>query len=210
MWNLDKRLTACLLVILIIVFCLGVKYENIKNERQGQEDLVDVNLSGDVIDLSQPAVSEQNQEIQVYVAGQVNNPGVYKLAEGARVYEAVSMAGGTLDDADLIAISMARELVDGETIFVPLIGEVPPAGNIITTNNANIANPSSNSARLNINTAAASEMADRLNGIGLVLAQRIVEYRTTNGPFKTIEDIKNVSGIGDKKFEGIKNDICVR
>lgn len=210
MWDLDKRLTACLLVILIIVFCLGVKYENIKNQQQGQEDLAGVNLTGDVIDLSQPTAPEQSQEIQVYVAGQVNNPGVYKLIEGARVHEAVSMAGGTLDDADLVTISMARELVDGETIFVPLIGEVPPAGNIMGTNNANIANPSAHAARLNINTASASEMADKLNGIGLVLAQRIVEYRTTNGPFKNIEDIKNVSGIGDKKFEGIKNDICVR
>lgn len=209
MWDLDKRLTACLLVILIIVFCLGVKYENIKNQRQGQEDLAGVNLTGDVIDLSQPTAPEQIQEIQVYVAGQVNNPGVYRLTEGARVYEAVSMAGGTLDDADLVTISMARELVDGETIFVPLKGEVP-IGNIMGTNNANIANPAATSARLNINTASASEMADKLNGIGLVLAQRIVEYRTSNGPFQNIEDIKNVSGIGDKKFEGIKNDICVR
>ncbi|MFA7148459.1 MAG: helix-hairpin-helix domain-containing protein, partial [Syntrophomonadaceae bacterium] len=152
----------------------------------------------------------ESKIIQVYVTGAVKNPGVYRLQEGDRVHQAVEMAEA-LAEADLKHLEMARPLVDGETIPVPAQGEIPElpvpasAGGSYSSGASN-----QNSAMVNINTASAQEMADQLDGIGPALGQRIVDYRTSNGPFKDIEEIKNVSGIGDKRFEAIKNKISVR
>lgn len=204
--ELDKRWLALAVFILLLAFAAGVKYADFKNDRQIEEETL-LKSSGEMEEAGSDEL--QSKIIQIYVTGAVKNPGVYRLQEGDRVHQAVEMAEA-LAEADLKHLEMARPLVDGETIPVPAQGEIPElpvsaSGGVFSSGTSN-----QNSAMININTASAQEMADRLDGIGPALGQRIVDYRTSNGPFKDIEEIKNVSGIGDKRFEAIKNKISVR
>jgi len=122
------------------------------------------------------------------------------------------MAGGNLETADMEHVDMARKLVDGENIEINAKGETPEvvAGSGGGQIGAGVARTAAvgSGGLININTAGASDL-DSLDGIGPTLAQRIIDYRTANGPFARIEDINNVSGIGDKKYEAIKNSITV-
>ena len=204
--ELDKRWLALAVFILLLAFAAGVKYADFKNDRQIEEEAL-LQSSGQMDEAG--ADELESKIIQVYVTGAVKNPGVYRLQEGHGVHQAVEMAEA-LAEADLKHLEMARPLVDGETIPVPAQGEIPElpvsaSGGVFSSGTSN-----QNSAMININTASAQEMADRLDGIGPALGQRIVDYRSSSGPFKDIEEIKNVSGIGDKRFEAIKDKISVR
>ncbi len=162
-----------------------------KNQHRAEMEIAPAAAANDL------EIEEKESYLQVYVTGEVKAPGVYKLQEGARVYEAVEMAGGVLATADLRRLDMARRLQDEETVFVPAVGEAPASSYFEPD-------------KVNINTASVSELADKLTGIGPGLSQRIVDYRDAYGPFKKIEDIKNVSGIGEKRFQDIKENITVR
>lgn len=139
--------------------------------------------------------------INVYVSGAVYKPDVYPLPLGSLVKDAVAKAGGATVDADLDHVNLALKLSDQMQVYVPRKGEA-------------VATPNSRSgsaaitAPININTATLEEL-DRLPGIGPSIAQAIIDYRTANGPFKTIEDINNVKGIGDALFAKIKDSITV-
>jgi competence protein ComEA len=146
--------------------------------------------------ISEPPPTPTPRPILVYVSGAVENPDVYPLQAEAIVKEAIQAAGGATEEADLERINLAKKVHDGEHIHVPKIGE--DVGPLM----------SEESDRININTATLEEL-DSLPGIGPVYAQRIVEYRTQKGPFKTIEEIMNVPGIGEKMFEKIKDLITV-
>ena len=143
----------------------------------------------------------------VHVTGAVPRPGVYALAQGSRVQDAISAAGGFLADAEKSGINLARALEDGEQLEIPyaegaspVIGtEIPP---LVLTE------PSTSSELININTASQAEL-ETLPGIGSTTAQRIIEYREQNGPFVNTEDIINVAGIGSGTYERIKDLITV-
>lgn len=148
---------------------------------------------------------KEEKEIKVlfiHVAGTVKSPGVYKLKEGSRVFDAINAAGGYALNADLNALNLATPLTDGEKVYVPALGELPPASSSLP------GRVSSSTSKININTADAQQL-DTLPGIGPVFAQRIIDYRTSQGRFSNIEDIKNVSGIGKKRFEQLKDLITV-
>lgn len=142
-----------------------------------------------------------SKEIQVYVGGAVTTPGVYRLLQGDRVHQALALAE-PLPGADLRYLGMARELIDGESILVPDLQS------IAAEQAPGLQAPGIN-AKTNINRATAAEMDAGLEGIGMGLAQRIVDYRVANGPFKKIEDIRKVGGIGEKRYEAIKDKISV-
>ncbi len=153
---------------------------------------------------SPPTPTPTPARIVVYVCGAVVNPDVYSLLEGSRVKEAVEAAGGFAPDADRVRINLARRLSDGEQVYIPRVGEeIPP----VTPPAA--VTPGHLGGKVNINTATAEEL-ETLPGIGPAYAERIVRYREEFGPFKTIEDIKEVRGIGDATFEEIKDLITVR
>jgi competence protein ComEA len=135
--------------------------------------------------------------IYVYITGAVQEPGVYALREGARLYQAVSLAGGLLPEADLPRINEAAILKDSVHVHVPLIGETLPASS-----------EDPGSVTVNINTEGPDRLM-LLPGIGEAKAAAIVRYRTQYGPFSSIEDIMNVSGIGKALFEQIKDRIKV-
>lgn len=152
--------------------------------------------------------------IAVHVIGAVPRPGLYEFAEGARVQDAIDAAGGLLTGANVDSINLAALLVDGEQLTIPFKDgqgpqttgedtlELPGATSTPSTSDA------SNADLVNINEASVEEL-DNLPGIGPTIAQRIVDYRTENGPFQTIEDIMNVSGVGPSTFENIKDLITV-
>jgi len=148
--------------------------------------------------------AENPREIVVDVCGEVNNPGVIRLREGDRVVDAVNVVGGLLETADRKMVNLARIVQDGEQIYIPKIGE-----NIQELESSNQSSGVSKYGKVNINKASQSEL-ESLNGIGQVLAQRIIQYREENGAFKNIEDIIKVSGIGTKKYEAIKDSICTQ
>lgn len=209
MWDIDRRyLLAGLVIFLIISFFAGTKYGSFRQEESKPE----IVLSAAGNDKTAPA---ETAEIQVYVDGEVEKPGLYKLKNGARVYEALEMAG-ILPAGDMATVQPARKLQDGETVTLYAEGEIPPAGIINSTGGYSGSTAASAPTRaaqsaglININTASAGEL-EELPGIGPALAQRIIDYRSSNGGFAAIEDINNVSGIGDKKFADIKDLITVR
>ncbi len=173
-----------------------------------------------------PTVAPVTQ-ICVHVGGCVMNPGVCYLNEGARVADAVDAAGGFTEAAAPDAINLARVLVDGEQIIVLSFEEAQaasdaaasaavPAATVDPATTGSAADPAeaagqataAGDGKININTADSSQL-QTLSGIGEVTAGKIIDYREANGSFSSIEDIKLVSGIGDKKFEAIKDDIYV-
>jgi len=144
--------------------------------------------------------------IVVQVDGAVPRPGVYELAEGSRVQDAVTAAGGLLADADSTGINLAARLEDGQQLNIPYgSGSAGPPAAVFA--GAATAAPSSDDL-ININTASAEEL-DALPGIGPTTAQKIIDYRVEHGNFQSIEDIMNVSGIGPATFDRIKDLITV-
>jgi competence protein ComEA len=134
----------------------------------------------------------------VHVAGWVRHPGVYEFPEGSRVVDAIERAGGAKQGADLAALNLAALLSDGQQVLVPKRGPPgAPAGTGVAANGL-----------ININTATAEQL-EELPGIGPVLAQNIVDYRTEHGPFATVEDLLNVSGIGEARLEELRDMVTV-
>lgn len=159
--------------------------------------------------------------IYVYVAGEVNNPSVVELEEGQRVADAIEKAGGLTDSGEIKNINLAYKLQDGEKLYIPSLDEVMESEeentniDYITSGINDGENQKNNNSEsnidnglVNINTATQTEL-ETLDGIGPSTAKKIIDYREENGKFNSIEEIQNVSGIGDAKYEAIKNDICV-
>ena len=145
--------------------------------------------------------------IVVHVVGAVPRPGVYEFPKGARVRDAIEAAGGLLTDADITFLNLAAPLEDGQQLEVPYVNGTPGAAPAMTEAPAATGVPQPTEL-ININTATLQDL-DRLPGIGPTTAQKIIDYRTNNGPFQRIEDIMNVSGIGPSTFDKIKNLITV-
>lgn len=153
------------------------------------------------------AESQAKTELQgmltVYVTGAVNKPGVVTVAEGARALDAVNACGGLLPTADQEHINMAQVLQDGQQLRVPekqAAVAKDTVGKAGTTQGSN--------GCVNINTADEKEL-DSLPGIGPAMAKRIIEYRESQGGFQHIEDIKKIKGIGEAKFNKMKDKICI-
>ena len=154
--------------------------------------------------------SSSAAEVYVDVDGAVASPGVYRLKEGARVSQAIDAAGGLTTEADVTGLNRASKVTDGQKIYVPTVGEQQAAA---VTSGADIgASPTSgagaSSGLVNINTASAAEL-QTLSGIGPSMAQSIIDERTQNGAFASVDDLMRVSGIGEKKLAKIKDCICV-
>ncbi|CAN5218660.1 hypothetical protein BH09ACT1_BH09ACT1_29070 [soil metagenome] len=147
------------------------------------------------------AVATPTDDLYVHVTGAVLRPGLFVLAAGDRVLDAVAAAGGFASDADQAAINLARPLVDGEQVVVPVIGAgVPP-----TSAGGSAAAPG---ALVNLNTADAAAL-DTLPGVGPATAKSILDWREQNGRFATVEDLLSVSGIGEKTFADLKELVTV-
>ncbi|MFH1561556.1 MAG: helix-hairpin-helix domain-containing protein [Patescibacteria group bacterium] len=150
----------------------------------------------------------EESEIVVDLSGQLVNPGVYHLQSGSRVMDAVDLAGGFSKQIDQNWVdknlNLARKLTDGEKIYFPKIGEITQTEALAVGS----VKGTTSSGLVNINSANQSQL-ETLTGIGPSFANRIIEYRQSNGGFKSIEEIMAVSGIGTKTFEKIKDQITI-
>ncbi|MFC6355811.1 ComEA family DNA-binding protein [Luethyella okanaganae] len=140
----------------------------------------------------------------VHVLGAVRTPGLYEVHDGARVVDVVAAAGGFGENADPAGVNLARPVSDGEQLYVPQMGEVPGPGRAPSD-----ARPGSAGGGLvNLNRATAVEL-ESLPRIGPSLAQRILDWRDANGGFSSVDELRNVTGIGDKTFDGLKDRVAV-
>ncbi|MDI6601471.1 MAG: helix-hairpin-helix domain-containing protein [Thermoanaerobacteraceae bacterium] len=210
-----KKMQSFILIAIIILAAIGSIIFYLKDGANEVEVVTSAENNRDVeiINNDIPAIPEDENQPQVeiktvfvHVAGQVKNPGVYELKNGLRVIDAVNMAGGPLQDADLDSLNLAKKLSDEEKIYVPKKGEMPPASNNVP--NSAVQSSTAINGKININTAGIEELKS-LPGIGDVLARNIIDYRNANGPFNKIEDIVNVPKIGPKTFENIKDKITI-
>lgn len=197
-----KRLLVLIGIIIVIAFAAGWLVKGHGPDEEKPDLIIDT--------ASKPAApktadsAEPPKTIWVYVVGEVKTPGVFQLPINSRIFQAVELAEPG-ERADISQLDMARVLIDGEKIRVPKKGEklvTEPSG--VTP----AVNQTGTSGLVNINTASAQEMDSRLPGIGPSYAQRIVDYRSQH-PFAKKEDIKEVSGIGDKRYDAIKDLITV-
>jgi competence protein ComEA len=134
-----------------------------------------------------------DSRLVVYVSGAVRRPGLYRLAKGTRIDDAIALAGGATRRADLIAVNLAAPLADGEQIVVPVRGVAGATGGAGT----------SSTAPLDLNSASLEQL-DTLPGIGPTTAQKIVDYRQQHGAFRSLEDLDAVPGIGPSRLEQLK------
>lgn len=148
--------------------------------------------------------SSQSMTMYVDIKGAVKNPGLKKVTGDMRVIDAVQLAGGFASNADQKQVNLAQRLTDQQVVFIPKHGETAPP---VATGGGG-AGASSEAPQVNLNSADLEQL-QQLDGVGEKKAQKIIDYRTAKGQFKTIEDIKNVSGFGDKTFERLKPQLAV-
>lgn len=214
----EKRKMWIVGAIGVVVLVLGMVYFWVTGEKEeyfvleGENEIRREN--GNVV---QNEMEEALAEMVVHVSGQVVNPGVVRLQEGARIIDAIEMAGGVTEEADLEKVNLAYLLEDAQKVYIPSKKEKIESAYVLegSGEEAVLLNEGGKSSKkeeklmININTAKEEEL-EKLDGIGSSIATRIVNYRKENGKFNSIEEIKNVSGIGESKFNKIKNYIYVK
>ncbi len=237
--NKGKIITFVIIILISIggLLCKGYLSDEVyvlneeENTSKNTEDII--NKNDDVDNSSSSNSNEANKltnksekdvgvkEITVYISGQVAKEGVVTLSSDKRLADAVEKLGGLTKNADTNNINLAMKLEDEKHYIIPKEGEAIQNNSDSTQmtsnkDNNNQANNSSNNAtqsdsqgsKININTADLKQLDD-IPGVGEATANKILSYRDENGEFKSIEEIKNVNGIGDKKFENMKDLICV-
>ena len=210
------------ILILITISIIGVIYYYFYNKEKDIEisNINNLEISTSENTIIKNTIEKENTEetIIIYITGEVKNQGIYKLKTGSRIADAIEIAGGTTQEANINKINLAYILEDGMKIEIPNkdenLNEIEDKTTNYVSKNTN-GTISSNketentenkktSEKININTATQTEL-ETLPGIGPSTALKICKYREENGKFTSIEDIKNVSGIGDSKYEQIKN-----
>lgn len=185
----------------------GIVIENGENGA-GDADGEGGSVGSGTGDGTETAGDPENELYIVDVEGAVVFPGVVKIEEGSRVYEAIEKAGGMLETADSRSVNLAEVIEDGTVIYIPYEGEVTEEGEGGKDVAGGASGMTDNGGRVNINKADRTTLMT-LPGIGEAYASAIIEYREKNGKFNSKEDIKKVSGIGDAKYAKMEDLICV-
>ena len=218
---MEKNKKTFIFAAIIIGLCAiaGIKiFENEGNARYeiAQSENIEKESSNSKQDnnSSQSTNNSTTTEVTVYISGAVKTEGVITMSSEDRLSDAIKVMGGIVEGADMNAINLAEKLVDGKHYIIPKQGEQIPndvnAGGGVSGASTQTAGGSERGqgGLVNLNTATIEQL-DTLPGVGEATANKIITYREENGGFKSIEDLKNVKGIGDKKFEEIKGNICV-
>jgi competence protein ComEA len=195
-----KKLIAGIAVILLIIS--GIVYKNTVFDTQVM--LIEAVGQAKDTEEKQEEVMKENPNITVYVCGSVKKVTNVTLPKDSRVEDAIKLAGGVTEDAELNGINMAQKLTDEDMVYVPKKGETIEAN----ANNTYVTPSPAKKGKLNINKATVDQL-DTLPGVGPSIAQKIVDYRNSRGGFKSIGELNNVSGIGEEKYKDIKNLITV-
>jgi len=184
---------------LLVILGIGINFRDQFMEKNKTE-IITEEVSEKNLPAGSQGDTQVDNEVTIDISGEVVNPGVYKLEKGAILDDALAMAGGLGDRANLTWIdrnlNRAEKIYDGQKVYIPnIVDDETVILGVSTAKNV-----------IRINTASLEDL-DLLNGVGPSIAQRIIDYRTEMGGFKSIEEVKLVPGIGDKMFEKIKNDI---
>lgn len=182
-----------LMIVVILLYAFSLKEQNTNNYQELEINENKIENDTEI----------KKEKIKVHIAGSVVNEGIIELEEGDRIADAIKEAGGTTSDANLNKINLAYKLQDGQKIYIPNQNEEDEQND-----NEDIITNINETNKININTATQTEL-EVLPGIGPSTAIKIINYRNTNGKFKKIEDIKNVPGIGESKFQNIEEQITV-
>lgn len=210
----NDKLFAGIIILLMVLSMTGCKKDDSvvevkKAETNSYNELTENINDGETVETEGIL---PDGKIMVYIYGEINKPDVYKLDKGSRLCDLVNLAGGYTKKA-AIYLNLAAKLSDGQQIKVLSKEEYKNIGEPLDGESEVLGEPSNdnvndNSGKTNINTADTSELIN-LPGIGEIKAEAIVEYRDNNGAFKSIDEIKNVSGIGEALYERIKDKIIV-
>lgn len=214
MQNLKNKkilyISICAVVIFVCIIICLIMEQNNQNENSFENNNFIVESENNLAE----TIETKENKIFVHITGEVQNPGVVEVSEGSRIKDVIEMAGGPTDMADFGKVNLAYQVEDGQKIVIPNINDKNTEMNnddYIIQNDGGIiiSDPNTNNKKININTATQSEL-ESLTGIGPSMAAKIINHRLSNGKFEKIEDIKNVSGIGDSKFQALKDEICVK
>ena len=217
--DFNKKNKILLIVIVAIVaissyyFIFDRKEEWLNNQEQNLEIKEEIKTNDQIENNSNEQQLEKNENIIVHVSGAVNKEGIVELKNNSRIIDAIDKAGGLKDEADITNINLAYIIEDGMKIHIPSKEE--KESTIIVESNIDSGTveqsneiKSNNNKKININTATKTDL-ETLPGIGESTALKIIEYRKEKGKLKLIEDIKQVNGIGENKFNKIKELITV-
>ena len=196
--------------IVIAAIIIGSNFMN-KEEELESDLFVDVTgtVEGeDKIDETVIEEAVEPKEMKVDVKGAVQVPGLYVALDGERVFDLVEKAGGFTAEADRNRVNLAQIVEDQMVIYVPLIGEEQETISLQASIGSMGIGNAQEEQKVNLNTANEMEL-QTLTGIGPSKATAIIQYRTENGPFKSIEELKNISGIGEKTFDKLKEEITI-
>lgn len=219
--NLSQKQKNVIIAIGVIIgiFIIYKVYfsENIEYEEFEQTENVIIPYEEEENISSEDKKENLDKTIFVHIAGAISDEGLIEIKENSRIADAIELAGGVRDDADLSNVNLAFVLEDGMKITIPSKNDefINQDEYITTENGENIITGSNTESKgsekglININIATQSEL-ETLPGIGTSTATKIINYRDENGKFKTVEDIKNVKGIGEAKYENIKSLITVQ
>ncbi len=199
MTKFDKKIIIAISFIIIAIISIYFFIRDANSETIVTNDLLIKNKS----------YTTEISEIVVHIDGEIKSPGIVSIKDGSRISDAISAAGGLTENADLTDVNLAYVLHDGQKIHIPSITD-ENSSQIIITNAGNdvLVSDSVVQPRVNINRASQAEL-ESLPGIGASTALKIIEYRELNGLFENIEEIMNVNGIGESKFNNIKDFICI-
>jgi len=189
-------ISLALLIIVTVIFTKGYLDEKKKIHILSPVEYED---SNEVENYSNEITSISTQRIKIHIEGAVKNPGLYELPLDSRVNDAINIAGGLLNDADRKRINLSKKIVDEEFIYILVEGEENEVYEVTNTESDGL---------VNINIASKQEL-ESLIGIGPALADRIINYRNEKGKFSSIEEIMNVKGIGEKKYEELSSKITI-
>lgn len=199
-----KALSRALVISVIIVALLFFYFNGEKDKKYiNAEKSITTSQKVEKDDKDGKETSKGNMVVDI--SGQVVNPGVYELSSGSRLNDVINMAGGLKEDADIDSIKRAEPVEDGQKVFVPKIAsedEAEGTGQSGEREGRQV-------EKVNINKADMTQLQS-IPGVGPATAEKIIQYRQTNGKFKAAEDLKNVSGIGDKTFEKMADMITVQ
>ena len=209
-----KQKIAIILAGLFIIILAFIWLYNIYGNDSPKKQQSETQESTNEVEFKLGIKEKENKTIMVDISGEVVTPGVVKIAEGSRIIDAINAAGGKTEDADLSKVNLAYILDDGVQLYIPRYNEklekeilqTEPGIGIIQEG---INTTSKKDSKVNINTANKEKLAT-LPGIGEGTADKIIEYISKNGKFKTIEDIKKIPGIGENKFKSLKDKITIK
>lgn len=226
MEQLDISNNKIIIIIIVLIICvfICIYFFTRNSMKEEYNEIENYEINENVTNDEQIDEEEKEEEIIVHVTGAVKKEGIVHLKVGARISDAIDAAGGVTDETNISQVNLAYELEDGQKIYIPSINDkkndeteqilekeyvTSEPGDEIALEEHTEESAKKEKGKININLADEIELQE-IPGVGEATAKKIIEYREQNGKFKNIEDIKNVKGIGEGKYEEMKENICIK